>query len=85
MSGGVDSTVSAILLKCKGYEVVRVFMKNWDTIDEFGHCQADKEAEEAEDICKQLDIPIHMVSFLLPFLCTGTYHKGITSRSLMKY
>lgn len=56
--------MSAILLKRKGYEVVGVFMKNWDTADEFGNCQADKDAEEAEGICKQLDIPFHLVSFV---------------------
>jgi tRNA U34 2-thiouridine synthase MnmA/TrmU len=49
------------LLKRKGYEVVGVFMKNWDTTDEFGFCQSDKEAEEAEDICRQLDMPFHVV------------------------
>ena len=37
-------------------------MKNWDTTDEFGYCQSDKEAEEADAICKQLDIPFHVVS-----------------------
>jgi tRNA U34 2-thiouridine synthase MnmA/TrmU len=55
--------VSAILLKRKGYEVIGVFMKNWDTTDEFGYCQSDKDAEEAEGICKQLDIPFHVVKF----------------------
>ena len=57
--------MSAILLKRKGYEVVGVFMKNWDTVDELGHCQADKDAEEAESICKQLDIPFHSVGMFL--------------------
>ena len=67
--------VSAILLKRKGYEVVGVFMKNWDTVDEFGHCQADKEAEEAEDICKQLDIPFHMVRMSI-MECYTTHLEG---------
>ena len=62
MSGGVDSSVAALLLKRAGWNVVGVFMKNWDTTDEFGYCQSDKEAEEADAICKQLDIPFHVVS-----------------------
>jgi tRNA U34 2-thiouridine synthase MnmA/TrmU len=50
-------------------------MKNWDTTDEFGFCQSDKEAEEAEDICKQLDIPFHLVRMVK--LCIFTALKNV--------
>ena len=64
MSGGVDSTVSALLLKARGYEVVGVFMKNWDGVDETGVCTADKDAEEAESSCKKLGIPFRTVNLV---------------------
>lgn len=66
MSGGVDSTVAAILLKNKGFELSGVFMKNWDERDEEGNgiCRADKEAEDAEMVCNRLEIPFSTVNFV---------------------
>lgn len=64
ISGGVDSSVSAYLLKSKGYDVVGAFMRNWDSKDEFGFCSADKDAEDAEKTCRFLDIPFVEVNFV---------------------
>ena len=63
MSGGVDSSVAALLLKQQGYEVIGIFMKNWDDTDEFGHCTADADAEDVRRVCAQLDIPFYTVNF----------------------
>lgn len=63
MSGGVDSSVSALLLKEQGYEVIGVFMKNWDDTDEFGHCTAEDDAEDVRRVCEQIGIPYYTVNF----------------------
>lgn len=63
MSGGVDSSVTALLLKQQGYEVIGIFMKNWDDTDEFGHCTAEADAEDVRRVCEQLDIPYYTVNF----------------------
>ncbi|WP_279386473.1 tRNA 2-thiouridine(34) synthase MnmA [Paenibacillus xerothermodurans] len=63
MSGGVDSSVSALLLQQQGYEVIGVFMKNWDDTDEFGHCTAEDDAEDVRRVCDQLGIPYYTVNF----------------------
>ncbi|MDB5054585.1 MAG: mnmA [Bacilli bacterium] len=63
MSGGVDSSVAALLLKQQGYEVIGVFMKNWDDTDEFGHCTAEEDAEDVRRVCAQIDIPCYTVNF----------------------
>ncbi|MDV2581083.1 tRNA 2-thiouridine(34) synthase MnmA [Alkalibacillus haloalkaliphilus] len=63
MSGGVDSSVTALLLKQQGYDVVGIFMKNWDDTDEFGVCTATQDYEDVARVCNQLDIPYYSVNF----------------------
>ena len=47
-----------------GYEVVGVFMKNWDERDETGICSSDQDREDAESVCQQLHIPFTEVNFV---------------------
>lgn len=63
MSGGVDSSVAALLLKQQGYDVIGVFMKNWDDTDEFGHCTAEEDSEDVRRVCSQIGIPYYTVNF----------------------
>ncbi|MBR3118370.1 tRNA 2-thiouridine(34) synthase MnmA [Oceanobacillus profundus] len=63
MSGGVDSSVAALLLKEQGYDVVGIFMKNWDDTDEFGVCTATEDFDDVVRVCNQLDIPYYSVNF----------------------
>ncbi|XP_049422549.1 mitochondrial tRNA-specific 2-thiouridylase 1 [Epinephelus fuscoguttatus] len=64
MSGGVDSSVAALLLKRRGYSVTGVFMKNWDSLDESGLCTTERDCEDAYRVCQDLDIPFHQVSYV---------------------
>jgi tRNA-specific 2-thiouridylase len=63
MSGGVDSSVTALLLKQQGYDVIGIFMKNWDDTDEFGHCTAEEDSEDVRRVCDQIGIPYYTVNF----------------------
>ncbi len=63
MSGGVDSSVTALLLKEQGYDVIGIFMKNWDDTDEFGHCTAEDDAEDVRRVCEKIGIPYYTVNF----------------------
>lgn len=63
MSGGVDSSVAAWLLKDQGYEVEGLFMKNWDEDDGSNHCPAAIDLADAQTVCHQLGIPLHTVNF----------------------
>lgn len=63
MSGGVDSSVTAWMLKEQGYNVIGLFMKNWDDTDEFGHCTATEDFEDVRRVCSQIGIPYYSVNF----------------------
>ena len=63
MSGGVDSSVAAFLLKEAGYQVEGLFMKNWEEDDTDTYCPASVEMAEAQAVCDQLHIPLHRVNF----------------------
>ena len=61
MSGGVDSAVAAHMLKQQGYDVVGVFMKNWQ--DDGQGCNAAQDYEDVKNVCLTLDIPYYTVNF----------------------
>lgn len=63
MSGGVDSSAAALLLKQQGYDVIGIFMKNWDDTDEEGHCTADIDYQDVRRVCDQIGIPYYTVNF----------------------
>jgi len=63
MSGGVDSSVSALLLKQQGFEVEGLFMKNWEEDDTEEYCSASVDLADAQQVCDRLDIRLHTVNF----------------------
>ncbi len=74
ISGGVDSSVAALLLKEQGYEVIGLFMRNWDSTinnDILGNpnlnntiCPQEEDYNDAVEVCKKLEIPLHRVDFI---------------------
>ncbi len=75
MSGGVDSSVAAYLLKKQGHEVVAVFMRNWDSVtnnDILGNknaknqseCPEERDWKDAQSVAKKIGIKIHRVDFV---------------------
>jgi len=63
MSGGVDSSLSAALLREAGYDVSGLFMKNWDEDDGTEYCTAQQDLEDAQAVCKHLGIRLHEANF----------------------
>lgn len=74
MSGGVDSSVAALLLKEQGYNVIGLFMRNWDSTinnDYLGNpnldndiCPQEQDYNDAKAVCDKLNIPLHRVDFV---------------------
>jgi tRNA-specific 2-thiouridylase len=76
MSGGVDSAVSALLLKEGGYQVQGLYMSNWD---DDGYCTTAADFQDARAVCDMLDIPLHRVSF------AAEYRERVFAHFLKEY
>ncbi len=63
MSGGVDSSVAAYLLKQQGYQVTGVFMKNWEEDDTEEYCAAAEDMADAQSVADKLEIPFKTINF----------------------
>jgi tRNA-specific 2-thiouridylase len=85
MSGGVDSSVAALLLKQQGYDVVGAYMKNWINEDEvIGHCPWMEDIEDARRVAEQIGIEFRVVNLMrdyrervVNYLLDG-YARGLT-------
>src|SRR5215469_6994913 len=63
LSGGVDSSVAALLLQQQGYQVQGVFMQNWDQDNQDPFCSANQDLADVRAVCERLQIPLMTVSF----------------------
>ena len=68
MSGGVDSSVAALLLKKQRYDVIGVFMKNWEEKDENGVCSAAADYEDVRRVADRVGIPYYTVNFTKEYM-----------------
>ena len=67
MSGGVDSSVSALLLKQAGFDVVGLFMKNWEEDDGTEYCTAMADLADAQAVADSIGIPLYSANFAVEY------------------
>ena len=79
ISGGVDSSVAALLLQQAGHQVEGLFMQNWEEDDRNGPCTADADRKDAVAVCGRLGIPFHARNF------AGEYWDGVFTHFLDEY
>src|SRR3954471_3569909 len=79
LSGGVDSAVSAYLLKQQGYDVVAIFMKNWEDDDDSEYCSSNVDFVDAASVADVIGIPIEHVNF------AAEYKDRVFSEFLREY
>ena len=84
LSGGVDSAVSAWLLREQGYQVEGLFMKNWEDDDTETQCTAEADFADARQVAETLGIPLHRANFAAAYReevfehCLGEFRAGRT-------
>ena len=79
MSGGVDSSVAALLLKEQGYDVIGLFMKNWEDDDDEAYCSSRQDLIDAVSIADKIGIEIEAVNF------SAAYKERVFSEFLREY
>ncbi len=79
ISGGVDSSVAALLLQQQGYAVSGLFMKNWEEDDSADYCSAAEDLRDAQAVCDTLGIELHTVNF------AAEYWDNVFSHFLAEY
>jgi len=79
ISGGVDSSVAALLLQQAGHEVEGLFMQNWEEDDRSGPCTTDADRKDAVAVCGRLGIPFHARNF------AAAYWDGVFEHFLAEY
>ncbi|ALO46222.1 tRNA 2-thiouridylase [Pseudohongiella spirulinae] len=79
MSGGVDSSVAALLLQEQGYQVEGLFMKNWEEDDDTEYCTARQDLADAQSVADRLGIHLHTANF------AAEYWDGVFEHFLAEY
>ncbi|NII10361.1 tRNA 2-thiouridine(34) synthase MnmA [Oleiagrimonas sp. C23AA] len=79
VSGGVDSSVAALLLKQAGHEVEGLFMQNWEEDERSGPCRAELDRKDAVAVCGLLGLPFHARNF------ASEYWDGVFEHFLAEY
>ena len=79
ISGGVDSSVAALLLQQAGYQVEGLFMQNWEEDERSGPCTTDADRKDAVAVCGRLGIPFHARNF------ASEYWDGVFEHFLAEY
>ena len=79
MSGGVDSSVAALLLKQQGYDVIGLFMKNWEDDDDDEYCSSRQDLIDAVSVADRIGIEIEAVNF------SAEYKDRVFSEFLREY
>jgi tRNA-uridine 2-sulfurtransferase len=79
LSGGVDSSVAALLLKQQGYEVIGLFMKNWEDDDDDEYCSSREDLIDVMSVCDVIGIDVEVVNF------AAEYRERVFAEFLREY